>query len=364
VDDQDPADPSIDPATDLTSSDSFRIEALSTRLADPAMRVLYTRIRQLATDRIPVLISGESGVGKEVVARSLHRFSPWASAPLVAINCGAIPAGLIETELFGHEKGAFSGAATTKLGLIESADGGTIFFDEIGELPLDLQSRLLRFLDDHEVRRVGAVGARTIEVRVIAATHRDLVAAVRRGRFREDLYFRLSVAALTVPPLRERLADIPILAQLLLDRARAERGRPPIPIAPEAMHVLMVNPWRGNVRELKHVTELLAVTVEGDAVTLEDLPDAVLANVPLISVFPREAKPRRTPSKGAPRRTQPSARKFIPLAQEMSALEKTRMIQALEATGWIQLRAARLLSMARRTFVTKMKLHGIRRPSK
>jgi two-component system response regulator AtoC len=358
VDDLEPAGTTSDIAMDPDASNAFRIRILSTQLPDPAMRTLSTRIRQLAVDRVPVLIYGESGVGKEIVARSLHHFSNRATGPWVAINCGAIPAGLIETELFGHERGAFSGATVAKLGLLEAADGGTIFLDEIGELPLDLQSRLLRFLDDREIRRVGAVGPRPVDARVVAATNRDLVAAVREGRFRADLLFRLRVGQLTVPPLRERLGDIPVLAQLLLDQARAERGRSRVHLSLDALGVLIANPWPGNVRELKHAMEMVAITSTGSEVALSDLPENLLTAPELSDLAPRGRLALR---KRSVRASRVSSRPFMPLAEEVALLEKTRMTQALEACSWIQVHAARLLKVPRRTFVTKMKLYGIRR---
>ena len=362
MDDQPPVGRNAATAREPKDPDAFRPLALLTQLPDPVMRGLAERVRVLAADRVPVLVCGESGVGKEIVARALHEGSSRASGPWIPVNCGAIPAGLIETELFGHERGAFSGAGAARPGLIEAADGGTIFLDEIGELSLDLQSRLLRFMEDQSIRRVGAICARPVDVRVVAATNRDLAADVNDGRFRKDLYFRLRGTTLVVPPLRERLADIPVLAQHLLDRARDDRGLPRVTLAVDAVASLVANPWAGNVRELKHAMELLSITATGVEVTLEQLSDSIVDAASLAPISLAAA--RRTARKRSPRvaRGSGSPSPFRPLAEEIAELEARRMREALAATGWIQLRAARLISMSRRTFVTKMKVYGIRRP--
>jgi two-component system response regulator AtoC len=256
-----------------TSPTRIDIGDLHVHINDPAMKAIYGRAQQLAEDRLPVLITGESGVGKEIVARALHHFSPWASGPFVAVNCGGLPPTLIETELFGHEKGAFSGAVGAKLGLIESAAGGTLLLDEIGELPLEMQTRLLRVLDRRESRRVGGVQSRQLDLRIVAATNRDVVAEVAAGRFRSDLLFRLKGSTIVVPPLRERL-DIPGLAGDLLDAACARRNRAPLTISSAALFAVLRYTWPGNVRELKHAMEWAALAaVTSPSVELEHLPE-------------------------------------------------------------------------------------------
>ncbi|MBZ0237972.1 MAG: sigma-54 dependent transcriptional regulator [Deltaproteobacteria bacterium] len=360
MDDQNPSNPKAGAANGARAVDDFRIRVL-TELPDPAMRALAERVQVLAADRVSVLVCGESGVGKEIVARALHHLSPRARGPWLPVNCGAIPAGLIETELFGHERGAFSGASAAKQGLIEAAHGGTIFLDEIGELPLELQTRLLRFMEDRAVRRVGAVCARPVDVRVVAATNRDLAADAQARRFRSDLYFRLHGAMLTVPPLRDRLADIPVLAQHLLDRARDERNLPRIALSEPALAALVANPWPGNVRELEHAMELLSITAHGAEVQLEHLADSILDTASLVPIGLASRRSARKRSARLARGSE-SPSPFRPIAEEIAELEERRMREALVATGWIQLRAARLLRMSRRTFVTKMKVYGIRRP--
>ena len=240
-----------------------------------AVRRLVERVGPMP---VGVLLTGESGTGKEVVARELHRLS--GRGRLVAVNCGAIPENLLETELFGAAKGAFSGATADRRGLFEEADGGTLFLDEIGELPLSLQVKLNRALEEGEVRRVGEARARAVDVRVVAATHRDLEGMVADGTFRADLLYRLRVVRVHLPPLRERVADIPSLAARFLQVAAARfRGRP-LRLDPDALAALERAPWPGNVRELRHAMEHAAVLAGGDVVTVADLPDELRAGLP------------------------------------------------------------------------------------
>jgi DNA-binding NtrC family response regulator len=231
------------------------------------MRDTFDRIRRVAPTRSTVFIQGESGTGKELVARAIHDLSPRASFPFVAVNCAAIPEGLIESELFGHEKGSFTGANSAYAGLVESAEGGTLFLDEVGDLPLPMQARFLRVLNDSEVRRVGAARARKVDVRVLSATHRDLPERIAQGHFREDLYFRLRVFELRLPALRERKEDIPELAQFLLKQA-CERLDVPVPeLATEAVSHLSAQSWPGNVRELANALERAAIMCEAGTIT-------------------------------------------------------------------------------------------------
>ena len=204
---------------------------------------------------VTILIGGETGTGKELLARAIHYHSPRAAAPFVEINCAAIPANLLESELFGHERGAFTGAVTAKPGLFELANGGTLFLDEIGNLPLELQPKLLRALESRSIRRVGGQAARQIDVRVVAATHVDLAAASRVGEFRQDLYYRLNVVALTLPPLRAREHDVELLAETFVTRIATTYGLPVPPLTPEVRAALRTQPWPGNVRELRNAIE-------------------------------------------------------------------------------------------------------------
>jgi len=230
--------------------------------ASAVMREVRARLDKIAPTDVTVLVRGESGTGKEVVARALHARGPRAGGPLIAVNCAAIPDGLIESELFGHEKGAFTGALAPHIGLAEAADGGTLFLDEIGELTPAAQARLLRFLQDSEVRKVGATRARTVDVRVIAATHRDLPRMVEAGGFREDLYYRLHVVEVVLPPLRDRDDDAVLLAQHLLARVACRLGRPSLTLTADAVRAIRRYSWPGNVRELDHAIERAAILCE------------------------------------------------------------------------------------------------------
>ena len=235
--------------------------------ACPAMKEITRRISKVAPTDATVLVLGESGTGKELVARAIHEQSLRREAPLVTVNCAAIPETLIESELFGHEKGAFTGADATRTGLIESADGGTLFLDEIGELPLAAQARLLRVLQNGEIRRVGSEQSRHVDVRLVAATHRDLKQRVQESEFRSDLYFRLRVIELDLPPLRERGADIIELANFLLEKARKQLNRQPMELLPEAVAAISTYPWPGNVRELENALERAVILCDGNAIT-------------------------------------------------------------------------------------------------
>jgi DNA-binding NtrC family response regulator len=236
----------------------------------PAMLEVFERIRKVAPLSSTVLILGESGTGKELVARALHAQSPRREAPFIAVNCASVPATLIESELFGHERGAFTGATTTRAGMFEAADSGTLFLDEIGELTPPAQASLLRVLQEGEVRRVGASRSRKVDVRLLAATHRTLPVLIREGKFREDLYFRLRVLEIELPPLRERREDLAALAQFLLEKACRRLNRPAHRFSPEALDAMAAHKWPGNVRELENAIER-AVILSDDGMITEDL---------------------------------------------------------------------------------------------
>ena len=227
--------------------------------ADPAMQRVLLQAQQVAPVNLTALLLGETGTGKELLARTIHELSPRRARPLITVNCAVLPAALMESELFGYEKGAFTGAAEQRRGKFEQAEGGTVLLDEIGELSLELQAKLLRVLQEKEIERLGGSGPVPVDVRVIAATHRDLQAEVRAGRFRQDLYYRLHVLPITIPPLRERPLDIPVLAGLFLRQAAQELNRPPQTFAPAALAQLQAHHWPGNVRELQHTVERAAL---------------------------------------------------------------------------------------------------------
>ena len=237
--------------------------------ASPAMLTLFKRIRKVAPTMSTVLIQGESGTGKELVARALHENSPRARAPMISVNCAAIPESLIESELFGHEKGAFTGAVAGRTGLVEAANGGTLFLDEIGELPLEAQARLLRVLQESEIRRVGSVQSQKVDVRLVAATHRDLKTLARQGLFREELYYRLNVIELRLPPLRERGDDVMLSAEALLARIGRNMATPTLHFNKEATDSIRHYQWPGNVRELENAIERAAILCDEDEISTD-----------------------------------------------------------------------------------------------
>ncbi|SDK56721.1 sigma-54-dependent transcriptional regulator [Billgrantia gudaonensis] len=261
----------------------------------PAMQAVYTRIRKTAPADVTVLIQGESGTGKELVARALHQQSRRTHAPLICVNCAAIPETLIESELFGHEKGAFTGASAARTGLVEAADGGTLFLDEIGELPLDAQARLLRVLQEGEIRRIGSVETRHVDVRLIAATHRDLRALSKTGEFRLDLYYRLNVMQIDLPPLRDREDDILLIADVLLDKACRRHERSGLRLSRATRQEIRQYPWPGNVRELENALERGVILAEGHLIHPDDL-----------GLIPAPASVTRSPAEPSLRSAEPA----------------------------------------------------------
>jgi DNA-binding NtrC family response regulator len=300
-------------------------------------------------------------VGKEVLAESIHRASPRASRPLLRLNCAAMSDSLFESELFGHEKGAFTGAVAQKVGLLESARGGTVFLDEIGELPLGLQSKLLRALEQRVVRRVGGRVELPIDVRFVSATNRDLEAESARGTFRSDLYFRLSGFTVRVPPLRQRLDELPELARSILASAAEERQLPAPKITAAALGALLAHPWPGNVRELKNVLVQALILSEGGAIDARDLPlDEMRARArSLADASPRSSAANEETALPAPPTSSvdPSLR---PTREELRA----RIEAALQSTAGNQTEAARLLGVSRRTLIHRLEELGIARPRK
>jgi Nif-specific regulatory protein len=306
-----------------------------------AMRRALAQADRAAAGRSTILLFGETGTGKEELARRIHEISPRSAFPFVALNCGALPEGLLESELFGHEKGAFTGADRRRSGRFELAHRGTLFLDEVGELPAGAQVKLLRVLQEHEICRVGGSEPVRVNVRLVAATHRDLAAEVRDGRFREDLYFRIHVVPVALPPLRERLEDVEPLASLFLDRFARELGRTPRAITPEALDRLKAHPWPGNVRELQNLVERLLVL--GD--------EGPIGVVELAELLPEVRPPA---SRDGDARTDPESR-------ELSLWEQERrlLVQALERAAQNQSQAARLLKISREQLRTRMKRYGL-----
>ena len=316
----------------------------------PVMRSLFAQLEKVAPTNGRVLISGESGTGKELVARAIHRLSPRADKAFVKVNCAAIPAELIESELFGYERGAFTGSQGRKKGMFELANGGTLLLDEIGDMSASAKAKVLRALQSGEISRVGGEKAIAVDVRVLAATNKDLELEVKEGRFREDLYFRLNVVPIVSPPLRERKSDIILLSRGLLREFSAESGLREKPIDDEVLEALAERPWPGNVRELRNVVERMAI-LSGDRITLDDLPEEGV----LSEVRRESAPPSDLPA------TFDEAGERLTLRDYRSRAEKDYILQTLDEVGWNISRAATILGVERTNLHKKMRSYGIRR---
>ncbi len=321
------------------------------------MAALRAQIAKVAPTRTRVLITGESGTGKELIARAVHRASALADKPFVKVNCAAIPPELIESELFGHERGAFTGATARKRGLFEIADGGTIFLDEIGDMIASAQAKVLRVLQSGELTRVGAETTLKVDVRVIAATNRDLQAAVAAGGFREDLYFRLAVVPLRAPPLRERADDIPLLCAAFVEQACRENGIKPKALAPEAVSVLADYPWPGNVRELRNVIERLVI-LSDEAIGMGDLPEEIVAEAARAR---RESARVEAGPSALPRLELPAEARALPLREFRDHMEREYIRLKLDENGWNISRTANLLGIERTNLHKKMRALGLAR---
>ena len=310
-----------------------------------AFRNLLESIRVVSASSANVLITGESGTGKELVAKAIHYNSPRASGPLVIINCAAIPDTLLESELFGHVKGAYTGAITSQPGRFVQADSGTVFLDEIGDMPLSLQAKILRCIQERVVEPVGASKPRKVDVRIIAATNQDLPEAIAAGRFRQDLYYRLNVYPMLMPPLRERSDDIPLLAAHFARRFGVAMGRAPVAFTPKALRAMQTHDWPGNIRELENFVERLSITSSGSAITAEALADCgirVLPESPESAL--KETSPVRFP---------------LDLDRRLEEVERQLILQALEQTDGVQVKAAELLNISERSIWHRIKKLGI-----
>ena len=321
-------------------------------ILDPEMKRLYALATRIARGSIPVLLVGETGTGKEVFAEYLHAASPRRGGPLVRVNCAALTDSLVESELFGHEKGAFTGAQRERRGLLESGHGGTVFLDEIGEIPLATQAKLLRVLEDGQLLRVGASSPRPIDVRFVAATNRDLEDEVDAGRFRRDLYFRLAGAVLSIPALRDRPDEIEPIAEQFAMQAARHLDRPTPSLTDAARATLRGKLWPGNVRELRNVIER-AVLLADTAIDVEHLMFGASA-----AASPPPVSEQTSPPPA------PAASAEAPLADQLASLERDRILEALDRCHGNQTRAAEMLGMPRRTLIKRLDAYGISRPRK
>ena len=310
-----------------------------------AMQQVFIRMEKVAATDSTILVLGASGTGKELVAKAIHYNSPRAEHPFMAINCGAIPADLLESELFGHMKGSFTSAFADKPGKFELAHGGTLFLDEIGIMPLQLQIKLLRVLQEHECERVGSSKKIHLNIRLISATNIDLQEQVKSGRFREDLYYRLNVIPIQLPPLRERRGDIALLSRHFLEKSCREMKRKPISISTAALQAMENYPWPGNVRELENVIERAVALTDSSSITCEDLPPDIVSQRPMDRILAAEVSPQG-----------------IDLNQTMAGIERQLIQQALELGQGVKARAAVLLNINRTTLVEKIKRLNIENP--
>jgi Nif-specific regulatory protein len=301
------------------------------------MAEVFEAIEKVGGSRATVLLLGESGTGKELIARAIHYNSPQAQGPFITLNCAALPESLVESELFGHEKGAFTGATALRKGRFELADGGTLFLDEIGDLPLAMQSKLLRVLQERTFERVGGGKSITVQVRLIAATNRDLERAVAEGRFREDLYYRLKVVPIRLPPLRERKEDIPMLVDHFLKRFRQEHQKPTT-ILPDALARLVEYQWPGNVRELENALERLVIMGRQPQINLQDVT-AILGERPPAGSLGASAE--------------------ASLVSSVQDLERQQIVKAMEESGGVQAKAAKILGITPRQLGYRLKKYGL-----
>ena len=307
----------------------------------PKIKEVFRIINKIAPTNSTVLIYGESGTGKELVARAIHDRSPRKDHPFFAINCAAIPDTLMESELFGHEKGSFTGASSREIGLFEAADGGTVFLDEIGEMNVAMQAKLLRAIQEKEIRRVGGKVNIPVDVRIISATNKDLEAEIRKGGFREDLFYRLNVLRINLPPLRERGSDIVALAEFFVRKYSTASGLPLKGISKPALKLLMNYPWPGNVRQLESVIERGVLMAESDYIQPEDLPAEVHEEVAAGGRLPFEL-----PVEGL----------------SIEELERDLIIKAMDRSGWVIAKAAPLLGMSYKTLQYRLEKFGIEKP--
>ena len=308
--------------------------------ASDRMEEIFSLVRKVCDFKTTVLITGESGTGKELIARAIHFESVRKDAPFVAVNCAAIPENLLESELFGHVRGAFTDAVVDKAGLFEQADGGTLLLDEIGEMPLALQVKLLRVLQEEEIKRVGGAATKKVNVRVVSATSRNLEEDVASGRFREDLFFRLNVFTIALPPLRERLEDLPLLLESFLDKFSTRFGKRVLSIDPEALRLLLAYSWPGNVRELENAVERGVILSDGATLSLASLPGQIIG----AAAAGTGALP---------------ASDSLSIPEAEIALEKELIRRALDKTGGNRTHAARLLEISLRTLLYKLKEYGL-----
>ena len=338
-------------------------ELPGTVVRDPAMKRLYEMLDVVAPTGLSVLILGETGVGKEVFAEALHRRSSRVGAPFLKLNCAALPESILEAELFGYEKGAFTGATQTKVGLFEAADGGTLFLDEVGEMAPSTQTKVLRALESGEVMRLGSSTTRKVDVRFLSAANRDLRKLVASGGFRADLFYRLNGITMTLPPLRSRPEDVLPLAEVFLERAARKLGKPSPRIGEDARRALTAHPWPGNVRELRNVIERAVVLAQGEVLR----PDHLLLHEGELEQ-PSEAPATKTPIPGPPADDEqvtmriPVGAASPELKGKLEEFERAQILEALAKTTGNQTRAAKLLGIARRTLIKKMIRYGIERP--